>query len=179
MLSFQTNVRQILSQRTFTDLNSLNHNPAYNLAAAPATSHSQPQTNGSITTYAPMSQSNGGPSLQRAMPPPPPSREGTLAREPGAGGRGGGHNMDTLQTRPLTGGVEGGGAHITQSPPSKKSEETNGVSLVSQQEQELFNSKVSKYKIALDFLPANEMMIIQEEEKWWWVCCLEFCFCLL
>jgi len=139
------------NQRTFTDLNSLNHNPAYNLAPAPATS--QPQTNGSITTYAPMS--NGGPSIQRSMPPPPPSREGTLAREPGGQGR----NLDTLQTRPLTGGVEGGGAHITQSPPSRKSEETNGVSLVSQQEQELFNSK--------------------EEEKWWWVCCLEFCFCLL
>ena len=129
-----------MSQRTFTDLNSLNHNPAYNLAPAPATS--QPQTNGSITTYAPMSQSNGGPSLQRSMPPPPPSREGTLAREPGGQGR----NLDTLQTRPLTGGVEGGGAHITQSPPSRKSEETNGVSLVSQQEQELFNSKVRNNK---------------------------------
>ena len=79
-------------QRTFTDLNSLNHNPAYNLAASSATS--QPQTNGSVTTYAPMSQSNGGPSLARAMPPPPPSREGTLAREQRGGVMG-----DALVTR--------------------------------------------------------------------------------
>lgn len=131
-----------MSQRTFTDLNSLNHNPAYNLAAAPATS--QPQTNGTITTYAPMSQSNGGPSLHRAMPPPPPSRDGTLSRDhPGAGHQGrGGHNMEALQSRPLTGAVEGPGGAGPTSPPGKKGEEANGVALVSQQEQELFNSKV-------------------------------------
>ena len=44
-------------------------------------------------------------------------------------------------------GRGGGGAqHITHSPPSKKSKETNWVSLVAQQEQELFNSKVSRLK---------------------------------
>ena len=62
-------------QRTFTDLTSLNHNPAYNLAAAAVTSHSQAAANGSLTTYTP-APSNGSATLgrQHAMPPPPPSR---------------------------------------------------------------------------------------------------------
>jgi len=136
--------------RTFTDLNSLNHNPAYNLAPVS-------QANGSITTYAPMSQSNGSATLQRPMPPPPPSRDGTLARGGDTLGPPHHRTLETLQSRPATGGVEGGGGQST-SPPHKPSEETNGVALVSQQEID-FNSK--------------------EEEKWWWVCCLEFCFCLL
>ena len=120
-------------QRTFTDLNSLNHNPAYNLAT------SQPQPNGTITTYAPMSQSNGSATLQRPMPPPPPSREGTLSRAPGDTLPAHRSHMETLQSRPSTGGVEGGGNNTT-SPPGKPSEETNGVALVSQQELD-FNSK--------------------------------------
>jgi len=66
--------------------------------------------------------------LQRPVPPPPPSREGTLSRLDG-----------------------------TATPP-RPSEETNGVSLITPHEPELYT---------------------QEEEKWWWVCCLEFCFCLL
>lgn len=150
------------NQRTFTDLNSLNHNPAYNLAT------SQPQANGNMTTYAPisqsnittyspMSQSNGSATIQRPMPPPPPSRDGTLSR--GADSLPGHRTqlMESLASRPTAGGVEGGGA-TTTSPPGKPSEETNGVALVTQQELD-FNSK--------------------EDEKWWWVCCLEFCFCLL
>jgi len=152
------------NQRTFTDLTSLNHNPAYNLAAAAVTSHSQAAANGSLTTYTP-APSNGSATLgrQHAMPPPPPSREATLARErdPGAGaGRhlaGPGHNMaDILQSRPAL--ASDPPPPSAAAPPNKPSEETNGVALVSQQELD-FNSK--------------------EEEKWWWVCCLEFCFCLL
>jgi len=140
------------NQRTFTDLNSLNHNPAYNLQHSLT---SQPQSNGSITTFSPMSQSNGPTTLQRPHPPPPPSRDSTLSR----GDQLQQAQHHTLQARPSASAESStGAAQAHTSPPSKPSEETNGVSLVSQQELD-FNSK--------------------EEEKWWWVCCLEFCFCLL
>jgi len=160
--------------RTFTDLNSLNHNPAYNLGPGLGSGHIQAngsissyspmsqQSNGTITTYAPLSQSNGPATLQRAGPPPPPSREGTLARKADTlGGRvgpgGPGAQVEgLLATRQVT-GVETGGLGTT-SPPARQHEETNGVAVVSQQEQDLYT---------------------KEDEKWWWVCCLEFCFCLL
>jgi hypothetical protein len=135
-------------QRIYTDL-SLNHNPAYN-------PHSQP--NGS-TSYTPLTQANGSTTLQRPVPPPPPSRDGTLSRvDTAAPARGDRAGESTCKP---SGGVEGGAGAAgtaTASPPGRPHEETNGVAVVSQQELE-FNTK--------------------EDEKWWWVCCLEFCFCLL
>ena len=141
-------------QRTFTDLNSLNHNPAYNLGPghiqANGSISSYPpmsqQANGTITTYAPLSQSNGPANLQRAGPPPPPSREGTLARKAEAmGGRvgpgGQGAQVEGLLATRQVSGVETGGLG-TASPPARQPEETNGVALVSQQELD-FNTKVT------------------------------------
>jgi len=132
-------------QRIYTDL-SLNHNPAYS-------PHSQP--NGS--SYTPLLQANGSTTLQRAVAPPPPSREAALSKVENASNRGerlGGVVESTA--KPSGPAVEGIGG--TGTPPGRPQEETNGVAVVSQQELE-FNTK--------------------EDEKWWWVCCLEFCFCLL
>ena len=132
------------SQRTFTDLNSLNHNPAYNLQHSLT---SQPQSNGSITTFSPMSQSNGPTTLQRPHPPPPPSRDSTLSR----GDQLQQAQHHTLQARPSASAESStGAAQAHTSPPSKPSEETNGVSLVSQQELD-FNSKVVLMRNIQDF----------------------------
>jgi len=134
-------------QRIYTDL-SLNHNPAYS-------PHSQP--NGT-SAYTPLAQANGSTTLQRPVPPPPPSRDGTLSRvdtvAPPRGERLGG----VLESASKPSGVVEGVGAGTATPPGRPQEETNGVAVVTQQELE-FNTK--------------------EDEKWWWVCCLEFCFCLL
>ena len=149
-------------QRTFTDLNSLNHNPAYNLGPghiqANGSISSYPpmsqQGNGTITTYAPLSQSNGPATLQRAGPPPPPSREGTLARKADTlGGRGGpGSQVEGLLATRQVSGVETGGLGPT-SPPARQPEETNGVALVTQQELD-YNTKVNT-RISSVFLSSN------------------------
>ena len=155
-------------QRTFTDLNSLNHNPAYNLGPGSIQTNGSissygplTQANGSITTYTPLAQSNGSANLGRAVPPPPPSREGTLARKAdllmnNKAGQGEERGVLTARQGQLTQVDTGALAHT--SPPARNTEDTNGVALVTQQELD-YNTK--------------------EDEKWWWVCCLEFCFCLL
>ena len=72
------------------------------------------------------------------MPPPPPSREGTLSRvESAARGERGGEGAGKAG-----GAVEGGAAGAAvSSPPGRPQEETNGVAVVAQQELE-FNTKV-------------------------------------
>ena len=149
--------------RTFTDLNSLNHNPAYNLGPGHIQANGSissygpltQQSNGSITSYAPLSQSNGPASLQRAGPPPPPSREGTLARKADTlGGRAGpggpGGQVEGLLATRQASGVETGGLGTT-SPPARQPEETIGVALVSQQELD-YNTKVTPHSHSVDFV---------------------------
>jgi len=130
------------NQRIYTDL-SHNHNPAYN-------PHSQ--SNGA-SAYTPLTQQASSGTLQRAVPPPPPSRDATLSRVEAAPPAKAGQEGQGRAA--VEGAVPAAGA---ATPPSRPQEETNGVAIVSQQELD-FNTK--------------------EDEKWWWVCCLEFCFCLL
>ena len=106
-----------------------------------------------------MAQSNGSATLQRAVPPPPPSREGTLARKADSltSSKGGQGEGVLLARQGQVTQVESGGLGHT-STPARSTEDSHGVALVTQQELD-YNTK--------------------EDEKWWWVCCLEFCFCLL
>ena len=106
-----------------------------------------------------MAQSNGSATLQRAVPPPPPSREGTLARKADllTSSKGGQGEGVLLARQGQVAQVESGG-HGHTSTPARSTEDSHGVALVTQQELD-YNTK--------------------EDEKWWWVCCLEFCFCLL
>jgi hypothetical protein len=127
--------QQVQHPQQHTDLNQ-----ASTLSHSASISHN--------SSYSPLSTSNG--TVQRPVPPPPPSRDGTLSRVEAAPPRG-------ERVGVVADGGRGGGQESTP-PPLRPSEETNGVSTVSPQE--------------LDFYT-------KEDEKWWWVCCLEFCFCLL